>query len=154
MGNTITISGEDYNVEMVRRELFDLCQEGKIPKEVYAKGVEMLRENRPLTNFLDQIAQELGAPSYDSAHPFGGLPELPEEEQRKPGATSETCYICRDPDFAAYGLPLCRACPACDGHVAADDTRCDDCGLIDQFFWEVYREAEADFDALREEAGL
>jgi hypothetical protein len=23
------------------------------------------------------------------------------------------CYICEDPEFAAMGLPLCRACPEC-----------------------------------------
>lgn len=47
------------------------------------------------------------------------------------------CYICRDPEFAQMGLPLCRLCPACKtGHVPADDTVCDDCGhdeLDDQF---------------------
>lgn len=40
----------------------------------------------------------------------------------------ERCYICRDPEFALMGLPLCWACEKCGGHVAADDTRCDDCG--------------------------
>lgn len=39
------------------------------------------------------------------------------------------CYICRDPEFAQMGLPLCRKCPECEGHVAADDTVCDDCGF-------------------------
>jgi len=47
------------------------------------------------------------------------------------------CYICRDPEFAQMGMPLCRLCPACKtGHVAADDTICDDCGhdeMDDQF---------------------
>lgn len=38
------------------------------------------------------------------------------------------CYICRDPDYAQMGLPLCYPCVKCGGHVAADDTRCDDCG--------------------------
>jgi len=39
------------------------------------------------------------------------------------------CYICRDPEFAQMGLPLCRLCPACKaGHVPADDDECDDCG--------------------------
>jgi len=38
------------------------------------------------------------------------------------------CYICADPEFAQMGLPLCYRCPACGGHVAADDTVCDDCG--------------------------
>lgn len=38
------------------------------------------------------------------------------------------CYICEDSDFAQMGLPLCRPCSKCGGHVAADDTVCDDCG--------------------------
>lgn len=40
----------------------------------------------------------------------------------------EGCYICEDPEFSLMGLPLCRPCEKCGGHVAADDTRCDDCG--------------------------
>lgn len=39
-----------------------------------------------------------------------------------------SCYICCDPEFSLMGLPLCYKCPACSGHVAADDTVCDDCG--------------------------
>jgi len=38
------------------------------------------------------------------------------------------CYICEDTDFALMGLPLCYVCNKCGGHVAADDTICDDCG--------------------------
>jgi hypothetical protein len=44
------------------------------------------------------------------------------------------CYICEDPDFQKMGLPLCNPCPECqkagrgDGHIAADDTVCDECG--------------------------
>lgn len=43
------------------------------------------------------------------------------------------CYICEDPEFAQMGMPLCSACPAClragrgMGHIAADDTTCDEC---------------------------
>jgi len=46
----------------------------------------------------------------------------------------EGCYICEDPEFAQMGLPLCMECPFCkvltggQGHVAADDSECDDCG--------------------------
>ncbi len=40
----------------------------------------------------------------------------------------ENCYICRDPDFAAMGMPLCRPCTFCQGHVPADDCVCTDCG--------------------------
>lgn len=39
------------------------------------------------------------------------------------------CYICEDPEFAQMGLPLCQQCPKCpNGHIAADDSVCDDCG--------------------------
>jgi hypothetical protein len=38
------------------------------------------------------------------------------------------CYICEDSEYAQMGLPLCRKCQFCEGHVAADDTVCDDCG--------------------------
>lgn len=43
------------------------------------------------------------------------------------------CYICRDPDFARMGLPLCYPCSVCketgrQGHVPADDTVCTICG--------------------------
>ncbi len=45
-----------------------------------------------------------------------------------PVVHSDTCYICNDDEFARMGLPLCRACPFCGGHVPADDDICDDCG--------------------------
>jgi hypothetical protein len=53
------------------------------------------------------------------------------------GLYRESCYICRDPEFAQMGLPLCRPCPECQragrglGHIAADDDRCDGCGHED-----------------------
>lgn len=37
----------------------------------------------------------------------------------------DDCYICVDPEFAAMGLPLCKPCPECGGHRAADDTVCE-----------------------------
>lgn len=49
-----------------------------------------------------------------------------------PTVHSEDCYICRDPEFAAMGLSLCFPCGACGGHVAADDTVCDGCGVDQQ----------------------
>lgn len=52
-----------------------------------------------------------------------------------PGLYRSHCYICRDPEFAQMGLPLCYACSACGGHVAADETVCEDCGTDAQ---EVY----------------
>lgn len=46
-----------------------------------------------------------------------------------------TCYICIDREFARLGMPLCNVCCQCSakalagaGHIAADDTQCDDCG--------------------------
>lgn len=44
----------------------------------------------------------------------------------------EDCYICMDPEFSLMGLPLCYPCKKCGGHVAADDTICDNCGLDQQ----------------------
>ena len=41
------------------------------------------------------------------------------------------CYICEDEEFELMGLPLCRKCPHCGGHVPADDDLCDDCGKSD-----------------------
>lgn len=44
-------------------------------------------------------------------------------------AHRDGCYICEDPEFALMGLPLCYFCPSCKtGHIAADNTVCDDCG--------------------------
>jgi hypothetical protein len=60
----------------------------------------------------------------------------------------EGCYICEDPEFAQMGLPLCRKCPVCGGHVAADDYRCDDCGLDEQAFWEAMRDGSLDVAVL------
>lgn len=40
----------------------------------------------------------------------------------------DDCYICRDPEFAMMGLPLCYACSKCKGHVPADDCICTVCG--------------------------
>jgi hypothetical protein len=53
-----------------------------------------------------------------------------------PTVHDPSCYICRDPEFAQMGLPLCRPCPYCSmkqdgkhaGHVPADDTVCTVCG--------------------------
>lgn len=58
---------------------------------------------------------------------------LQDDFTTKPKVYRKGCYICEDPEFALMGLPLCRPCPKCqeegrgDGHVAADDTQCDDC---------------------------
>lgn len=37
----------------------------------------------------------------------------------------ESCYICTDPEFALMGLPVCKPCPICKAHWAADDSECD-----------------------------
>lgn len=41
------------------------------------------------------------------------------------GLYRKDCYICTDPEYAQMGLSLCYACPECGGHVAADDTICE-----------------------------
>lgn len=54
-----------------------------------------------------------------------------------PTVYRQSCYICRDPEFALLGMSLCRPCPACEnGHIAADDVTCDDCGFDLQEAWE------------------
>jgi len=49
-----------------------------------------------------------------------------------PDVYRDYCYICRDPEYAQMGLPLCYACEACGGHVAVDASVCDDCGADQQ----------------------
>jgi len=59
-----------------------------------------------------------------------------------PDIYRDWCYICLDPEFAQMGLSLCKPCMACGGHVAADDTRCDDCGADqEELYW---RQCEAE----------
>lgn len=51
---------------------------------------------------------------------------------------SPDCYICTDPEYARMGLPLCRKCPRCGGHIPADDETCDDCGLNERV-WDYHK---------------
>jgi len=61
---------------------------------------------------------------------------LLDEHTTKPTVFRASCYICEDPEFAQMGLPLCYYCPSCKtGHVAADDSVCDDCEF-DCMLWE------------------
>ena len=53
---------------------------------------------------------------------------LSDEHVSIPQVFRPDCYICTDPEFALMGMPLCKPCTFCHGHVAADDTICDDCG--------------------------
>ena len=45
---------------------------------------------------------------------------------------NDRCYICRDPEFAMMGLPLCKPCTfvvdgvECGAHTPADDVECDE----------------------------
>ena len=55
---------------------------------------------------------------------FDGVETVPVVQ--RPG-----CYICEDPGYSRMGLPLCRKCLVCDGHIAADDSRCDNCGACE-----------------------
>jgi len=78
---------------------------------------------------LDEI---LGRDMVGRLESCGGLPILPVNKRRSPEVFSQDCYICCDPEYALAGLPLCRACPKCGGHIAADDSVCDDCGYDDR----------------------
>ena len=53
-----------------------------------------------------------------------------------PTVNNPNCYICRDPEFALMGLPLCYACAKCGGHVPADNPICDACGADQQELYE------------------
>lgn len=57
---------------------------------------------------------------------------LYDEYTSTPVTYNENCYICNDPEFAQMGLPLCRKCLNCGGHVPADDDICTDCGKSDR----------------------
>jgi hypothetical protein len=71
--------------------------------------------------YAEETTMSPGDPAYWML--FDGRESAPDKTVYR-----EYCYICRDPDFARMGLPLCRRCVKCGGHVAADDSRCDDCG--------------------------
>ena len=50
---------------------------------------------------------------------------LHDSVESTPVVHNPTCYICRDPEFAQMGLPLCFKCIVCQAHVPADDLVCD-----------------------------
>lgn len=77
---------------------------------------------------------------------------LEDDYTSKPKVYRAGCYICEDPEFSQMGLPLCNPCPECSakakhpaGHIAADDTTCDDCGYDAE---EAYYEMQ-DHEAMR-----
>lgn len=53
--------------------------------------------------------------------------DIPEDERwvTKTTVYNDRCFICKDPEFALMGLPLCKPCEDCGAHVPADDTVCD-----------------------------
>lgn len=66
---------------------------------------------------------------------------LSTENVTSTSAYDPMCYICRDPEFAQMGLPLCYPCPSCQkngktGHVPADDVECTECGANLQEYYE------------------
>jgi hypothetical protein len=50
---------------------------------------------------------------------------LKDDFNSTPSAYNLKCYICRDPEYAQMGLPLCYPCYKCGAHVPADDCICD-----------------------------
>lgn len=90
--------------------------------------------DRLRTAFLREITGDEEI-RFKPNHPFGGLPKLPPNKRSKTTVYSDKCYICRDPSYAQHGLPLCRACPYCGGHIAADDDMCDVCNRSDMGYY-------------------
>jgi hypothetical protein len=89
------------------------------------------------------MSDGIDEPLYDSPNPLPlgdpaywmlqrGIDEY-EGRRENTGWVTEThpeiynpnCYICRDPEFALMGLPVCKPCPMCGAHAAADDCECD-----------------------------
>lgn len=70
-----------------------------------------------------------GDPAYWMLEEGRAKVESGEGIKRSP-VYDELCYICRDPEFALMGLPLCTACPVvtdgvqCGAHTPADDVVC------------------------------
>jgi len=103
--------------------------------EEQAARIAMLREdaeNRYAEGGDGALDHSVAHKPHDSAFAL-----LLDGKTSTPVVHDERCYICRDPEFAAMGLPLCRRCPDCtrsgrgDGHIPADDTACTVCGYED-----------------------
>jgi hypothetical protein len=77
---------------------------------------------------LGALEHSVASKPYDPAYAL-----LLDGKTSTPVVHRDGCYICKDPEFAAMGLPLCFKCPACVragrglGHIAADDNTCDEC---------------------------
>lgn len=91
-------------------------------------------------SFLDRLAAGARDAGNASVAANPGDPAfwmLFDERVSTPVVHRDGCYICEDLEFAAMGLPLCRACPECIragrglGHVPADDDQCDECDAQD-----------------------
>jgi hypothetical protein len=81
-----------------------------------------LNSSGPAQRLTAGAVASTGKDGSDMSDVSGFTPDMPAHLYR------DYCYICRDPEYAAMGLPLCRRCGECGGHVAADDCVCDDCG--------------------------
>lgn len=118
-----------------KRVLFQLAPEDKIltpgiVEEVRGHEVSLIASGQSFIRSLADV--KLGTQDTDPAAWM-----LHDGHTSKPVVYSDGCYICRDPEFAQMGLPLCRPCPECvrqgrgQGHIPADDTECTDCGYED-----------------------
>jgi hypothetical protein len=91
-----------------------------------------MKKNDPAYWMLEKglAEQEAERAKARFTDPFSNEPaEKPKGQWRSTSSVySESCYICRDPEYALMGLPLCYPCSKCGGHIAADDCQCDDCG--------------------------
>jgi hypothetical protein len=82
-----------------------------------------------------RLSEESGIPITVTQPDDPAYALLQDDYTSTPVVHRRGCYICEDPEFAQMGLPLCRKCPSCGGHVAADDTVCDDCGEDEYEAW-------------------
>lgn len=112
-------SDEDVNALLTGRFIYEVEHNGLSDGECGGGGleVEVILERAPTETELAAREDLTSAEQmlYDDG--FISTPQV----------FCGGCYICRDPDFAQMGLPLCYPCEKCKGHVAADDTICDDC---------------------------
>jgi hypothetical protein len=119
---TIFKQKDELNYEMVLSEL----EKWKIDTRLYVAHKYNLSIETDDAKAIDII---LGNIKEDFSHRMSSDDPafwmLKDDFHSTPTAYNPNCYICRDPEFAAMGMPLCYPCYKCGAHVPADDCVCD-----------------------------